>query len=59
MIIRNTNGHHIYMKQKEGERGQDTRERECEREGEWPQDEVASVVKMTILMIGIDFQDYK
>ncbi len=40
------------MEQKEGEREQDTREtereRECVQEGEWSQEEVASVVKMTV-----------
>jgi hypothetical protein len=32
MIIGNTNGHHIYMKWREGEREQDTGEREREIE---------------------------
>ena len=43
-------GRYIYMKWKEGEREQDGREteRECAREGGWLQEEVASVVKMTV-----------
>ncbi len=32
MMIENTNGHHIYMKRKEGERARHWRDRERERE---------------------------
>ncbi len=44
------NSRHIYMKQKEGAREQDTGEieRVCAREGGQLQNEVASVVKMAI-----------
>ncbi len=43
------------MKQKEGEREQDSgeTERECARDGAWQKEEVASVVKMTVDENGI------
>ncbi len=52
MIIGNTNSHHIYLKWKESKMPERQREREsvcvCAIEGGYLQDEVASVVKMTI-----------
>ncbi len=44
-------GHHIYIKRKEGEREQDSGETErrvCVRDRAWQREEVASVVKQTI-----------
>jgi hypothetical protein len=44
--VRHKHGSYFYMKRKEGEREQDSRE--TEREGGWQQEEVASVVKTTV-----------
>jgi hypothetical protein len=51
LIIRNMNSHHIYMKQKERAREQDSGETERESVREWVDSrktEVASVVKMAV-----------